>query len=116
LGHNYYRLLQTDIDGNQSQHAKDIDLIWGSNGSTVSIFPNPTNGVINLDLYTEKNQNTTIHISDISGRIVKKIQSKSTKGMNHYQLNVAELAEGLYTIQVYENNELTHVSKINKVN
>ncbi len=116
LGHNYYRLLQTDIDGNQSQHAKDIDLIWGSNGSTVSIFPNPTNGVINLDLYTEKNQNTTIHISDISGRVVKKIQSKSTKGMNHYQLNVAELAEGLYTIQVYENNELTHVSKINKVN
>jgi hypothetical protein len=42
LGHNYYRLQQTDLDNKLSVHAEIVDLIWGANGSTVSIYPNPT--------------------------------------------------------------------------
>jgi S-adenosylmethionine:tRNA-ribosyltransferase-isomerase (queuine synthetase) len=115
-GHNYYRLMQTDLDQNQTQHAQVVDLIWGDNGSLVSIFPNPTNSVINVDLFVEKNQNTRIHVLDMSGRIVVQVKGQATKGNNHFQLDLSELAEGVYTVQVFENNTLTHVSKINKMN
>ncbi|MBK8330123.1 MAG: hypothetical protein IPL09_11810 [Bacteroidetes bacterium] len=52
LGHNYYRLQQIDIDNKSSVHAKMVDLIWGANGSTVNIYPNPTRDMLNIDLYT----------------------------------------------------------------
>jgi hypothetical protein len=51
LGHNYYRLQQVDIDNKVSVHAQIVDLIWGANGSTVSIYPNPTTDILNIDLY-----------------------------------------------------------------
>jgi hypothetical protein len=104
------------LDQNQTQHAQVVDLIWGDNGSLVSIFPNPTNSVINVDLFVEKNQNTRIHVLDMSGRIVVQVKGQATKGNNHFQLDLSELAEGVYTVQVFENNTLTHVSKINKMN
>jgi hypothetical protein len=114
IGHNYYRLQQVDIDHQISIHAKVVDLIWGADGSTVNLYPNPTQDVLNIDLYTTKPQNTIVKVMDMSGRLVKEIQARSEAGMNTYNLNLAELASGLYTVQVYDNDQLSHVSKVKK--
>ena len=114
LGHNYYRLEQVDIDGKASIHQKIVDLIWAANGSTVSIYPNPTQDVLQIDLYTVKEQNTTIKIMDMSGRIIKQVQAKSIKGLNNLSISLGEFTNGVYTVQIFENNQLTQVSKVNK--
>jgi hypothetical protein len=114
LGHNYYRLQQVDIDNHSSLNAKIVDIIWGSNGSTVSIYPNPTQDVLNIDLYTSKVQNTTVKVLDMSGRIVKQVQARSEAGMNKLSLSLGDIASGVYTVQVFENDQLTHVSKVKK--
>ena len=114
LGHNYYRLQEVDINNNATLHAKIVDLIWASNGNTVSIYPNPTQDVLNIDLYTSKVQNTTVKVLDMSGRIVKQIQGRSEAGMNKLSISLGEIASGVYTIQVFENDNLTHVSKVKK--
>jgi hypothetical protein len=114
LGHNYYRLQQVDIDNQSSLNAKIVDIIWGTNGSTVSIYPNPTQDVLNIDLYTSKVQNTTVKVLDMSGRIVKQIQARSEAGMNKLSLSLGDIASGVYTVQVFENDQLTHVSKVKK--
>jgi hypothetical protein len=114
LGHNYYRLQQVDIDNQSTINAKVVDIIWGTNGSTVSIYPNPTQDVLNIDLYTSKVQNTTVKVLDMSGRIVKQIQARSEVGMNKLSLSLGDIASGVYTVQILENNQLTHVSKVKK--
>ena len=114
LGHNYYRLQQVDIDNHSTMNAKVVDIIWGTNGSTVSIYPNPTVDVLNIDLYTSKVQNTTVKVLDMSGRIVKQIQGRSEAGMNKLSISLGEIASGVYTVQVFENDNLTHVSKVKK--
>ncbi len=114
LGHNYYRLQQVDIDNHSTMNAKVVDIIWGTNGSTVSIYPNPTQDVLNIDLYTTKVQNTTVKVLDMSGRIVKQVQARSEAGMNKLSLSLGDIASGVYTVQVFENDQLTHVSKVKK--
>jgi hypothetical protein len=114
LGHNYYRLQQVDIDNKVSVHAQIVDLIWGANGSTVSIYPNPTTDILNIDLYATAAQNTTVKLLDMSGRVIRQVQAKSAVGMNNIQLSLGEIASGVYTVQVYENNHLTHTSKVKK--
>jgi hypothetical protein len=116
LGHNYYRLQQVDLDNKTSVHAQIVDLIWGANGNTVSIYPNPTTDILNIDLYAQTAQNTTVKLLDMSGRVIKQIQAKSAVGMNNIKLSMGEIASGVYTVQVYENNTLSHTSKVKKSN
>jgi hypothetical protein len=80
----------------------------------VSIYPNPTQDVLNIDLYTSKVQNTTVKVLDMSGRVVKQIQARSEAGMSTLSVSLGELASGLYTVQVFDNNKLSHVSKVKK--
>jgi hypothetical protein len=111
-GHNYYRLQQVDLDGNSTLNAKVVDLIWGADGSTVSLYPNPTKDVLNIDLYTTRVQNTTVKVLDMSGRIVKQIQARSEAGMNKLSISLGDIASGVYTVQVFENDVLSHVGKV----
>jgi hypothetical protein len=114
MGHNYYRLKQVDIDGNSSLHPKVIDLQWGANGSTVTVYPNPTQGVVNIDVYATRNQLTAVKVMDMSGRVVKQVLAQSEAGMNKLSIDLGDVAQGLYTIQVYENDQLTHVERVRK--
>lgn len=114
LGHNYYKLEQVDLDGKSIVNTNVVDLIWGSNGSTISIYPNPTTDELNIDIYTTKAQNNTIKLLDMSGRVVKEIQSKLEAGANNIKMNLGELSTGIYTIQLLENNQLVQVSKVQK--
>jgi hypothetical protein len=55
-----------------------------------------------------------VKVLDMSGRIVKQIQGRSEAGMNKLSISLGEIASGVYTVQVFENDNLTHVSKVKK--
>jgi hypothetical protein len=67
-----------------------------------------------MDLYSPTPQTTTVKLLDMSGRVIKQIQAKSAVGMNNIKLSMGEITSGVYTIQVYENNTLSHTSKVKK--
>jgi hypothetical protein len=50
----------------------------------------------------------------MTGRIVKMIQATTQEGTNILEVNLSELTAGMYTLQLFENNKLTHISKIQK--
>ena len=62
--------------------------------STVKIYPNPTNGIINVEV---KNTNYSFTLSDAFGKAICK--EKNTK-----QYNLENLAEGFYTVQILTDN------------
>lgn len=114
LGHNYYRLMQVDLDGHTTYESQIVDLIWNSDGSSVTIYPNPTSNVLNIDLYTEKEANTVVKVMDMSGRTIKQISSKSNAGLNNMTISLSEVASGIYTVQILENGKLMFVEKVRK--
>ena len=114
LGHNYYKLEQIDIDGKSLINTQVVDLIWGATASTISVYPNPTSNELNIDIFTTKAENSTIKILDMSGRILKEIQTKLSIGANSIHANIGEFATGIYTLQIFENNKITQVSKVEK--
>ena len=82
--------------------------------SSVNIYPNPTTDILNIDLSVMVSETTTIRLLDMSGRVVKEVKMKSEKGVNTYAISLNELTNGIYALQVFENETLTHVSKIQK--
>ncbi|MBL7765000.1 MAG: fibronectin type III domain-containing protein [Chitinophagaceae bacterium] len=88
--------------------------LFNTNDQSVSLYPNPTQDVLNVDLFTENTSNTTVKVLDMSGRVVKQVQAQTELGMNHIQVSLNELVNGLYTVQVIENNKLTYTAKVTK--
>lgn len=105
-GLSYYRLKQTDEDGNSTgfyQVPVSINLtITGS----INVYPNPVKANAVLTYISENNQPITVTISDLSGKII----SSSTyqlvqKGTNSFLLNTATLMQGLYLLHVSDSRK-----------
>ena len=114
IGHNYYRLQQVDVDGHSTYESRIVDLIWDNDGNSVTMYPNPTTDVLNIDLFATEASTTSVRISDMSGRTVKSVLLKSVAGMNNVTISLAEVANGLYTVQIFTNDKLSFVQKVRK--
>ena len=114
IGHNYYRLQQVDVDGHSTYESRIVDLIWDNDGNSVTMYPNPTTDVLNIDLFATEASTTSVRISDMSGRTVKSVLLKSVAGMNNVTISLSELANGLYTVQIFTNDKLSFVQKVRK--
>jgi hypothetical protein len=80
----------------------------------VNVYPNPTRDVLNIDIAASKEANTMIKLLDMSGRVVKQIQARTTIGVNNIKVSLAELSNGIYTLHLLENGKLTQVDKVRK--
>ncbi len=79
-----------------------IDNILEQN-SKITIYPNPTNGIINLSgLQNLKGLN--FEITDISGKIVQNF--KTSELQNLETIDISELNSGIYFIKIQTENEI----------
>ena len=113
IGHNYYRLEQVDQDGKMS-YSDIIDLVWGADGSVVTIYPNPATDKLNVDVSIDKVAQIEVRLLDMSGRVVKSVVQQSAKGMNNVSIGLGDIATGVYGVQILENNNLIYSGKVNK--
>jgi hypothetical protein len=71
----------------------------------LSIYPNPSNGVVNIEYTAEKELQTNFTIHDITGRLVLQQQSQSSIGKNKFTINEnSSLRPGMYVLTL-ENEE-----------
>lgn len=82
--------------------------------SNVSIYPNPVRSTLNIEVTAEQAQTTMVKIFDISGRMIKQVQANSTIGVSTLNINLSDVSNGLYTVQVYTNDKLALTSKVSK--
>lgn len=75
----------------------DVTGIESNANQVLSVFPNPTNGLLNITGIENASQ---FRVLDMQGRIVKE------ESGNTNQINVAELESGLYFLQANINNQL----------
>ena len=82
--------------------------------SKISMYPNPTQDIVNVDLYAASVVNTVVKVTDIRGRIVKQIQARSEKGFNTMTISLLEVPSGIYTVQVFQDNLLSFTDQVTK--
>lgn len=67
------------------------------------VYPNPTTGILNINLPTDISGETLFNLFDIQGR---KVASKTSFNSTEI-LNVEHLSEGVYVLSIENNNERT---------
>ncbi len=111
-GHNYYRLQQNDIDGHRT-HSRVVDVYFG-NETLVTLYPNPVNTELNIDINTAKATVANVKILDATGRNVKTIDIQLAAGYNNSVVDLQSLADGVYMVYITNNKGLNYSQSIRK--
>jgi hypothetical protein len=67
--------------------------------TSIDAYPNPAQGVVNIDISGLQNVQGSIQLLDMAGRVVSSVKCYDA----HTQINISEFVNGLYMI-VYTNN------------
>jgi len=70
----------------------------------ISIYPNPTDNMLNISFTAKENTNIEIGLTDISGRIIMQDAYFVNQGANKFSLNLNNLSQGVYLLNISENN------------
>jgi hypothetical protein len=66
----------------------------------VGIFPNPTTGLVYVNLSAQNQGNVTVTITDVDGRIVTNNNYRAAVGANNFKLDLSNVQNGVYAIRV----------------
>ena len=79
---------------------------------SVSVYPNPSGELINLNVQLEKAVATTIRITDTQGRLVYAEQVQLNKGATIHAIATKKLSSGVYTLSIWSEKQLLNEQKI----
>ena len=77
------------------------------------VFPNPSDGRINIRLYSNDESEGALIVTDLSGRqITHRVFSSNKKGINEYEIDLSFLPKGIYVIIYEEENQIKFSRRI----
>ncbi|MEN8229699.1 MAG: T9SS type A sorting domain-containing protein [Bacteroidota bacterium] len=79
-----------------------------SNDTRISIYPNPTSGIINIESANSDIQ--SVAVTDMSGKLIMQ-QATAT---NHLTINLSDQPAGIYFIEIHANDEII-LKKVNRL-
>ncbi len=82
-----------------------------SNNNNITIYPNPTNGVITIEIENTYSSELIISVSDIQGREVYNTIDKNIVAGYSKQISLEHLAKGIYYIKL-QNGEHSSYQKL----
>lgn len=99
-GMNYYRLKQVDADGRFIYTPARLVTFDDLNAATVKYYPNPTNGILTIELSSANgNEARVINITNATGAVVYQLKAGSSAGTK-MQIDLSRYAKGTYYIQL----------------
>ncbi len=105
-------LVKAAIDKFEVVEFPGVNTIDIDENIALSIAPNPFSTTLNIDYQLLKNENATLILTDISGKIVEKI---NLDGKNN-RLSLGEnLNAGVYFIQIQQENKVSATKKVVKL-
>ena len=112
--------LMLDADENAQQTATD-NIIWATKinpsdlegfdyvGEVVNpmtaarVYPNPTNGILNIEVNASQSSEATLSVFNIMGQKVAEMNANINAGINTTSINTNELSSGVYFVTVKAN-------------
>ncbi len=71
----------------------------GDKISGIHVFPNPTTDLVNVDYQASSDIRLNIRLMDITGKLIREINHAGTAGRQQVQIDVSDLAKGIYQLQ-----------------
>jgi trimeric autotransporter adhesin len=114
-GTNYYRLKLTDDNGVVT-YSSIVALLNSDKGfELVNITPNPvTEGRFKLNISAAEQLKVEVVVTDMAGRVVSRQANNLISGFNAIEVNVSNLANGMYQVMGIIEGERTKVLKFVK--
>jgi hypothetical protein len=102
-GRSYYRLRQTNDDG-QSSFSRVVVIDINSHVS-LQLYPNPARSSIQLSFSSERGGQMLTRIVDLSGKIVASSVHQAVPGVNNFTFDVSGYRTGAYFLQLVSADE-----------
>jgi hypothetical protein len=80
----------------------------------VTLYPNPVNSIMNVDINTPKATNATLKVTDATGRVVKVVSMQLSAGANTTQVDLQGLADGMYMVSITNGKGLDYAHPVRK--
>jgi Secretion system C-terminal sorting domain len=94
---------------------EEMDKALESNNFVTTVYPNPTSDKVNIEIFMETaDDHSTIKLVDMSGRLVREVFVSTEKGINTFTFDIADVVNGMYTLFIYQNDELYYTTRIKK--
>lgn len=96
----------TNVDGCINEGMVEVEIkdctAIGEFGTSIGIdiYPNPNDGIFNLEIKSSENKNVSIKIVSISGRTIYQKNQLFVNGSTIQQIDLNQFAEGIYTVFV----------------
>lgn len=78
----------------------------------VSVYPNPASKTTRVQFEVEDSQEILYTLIDMQGNVINSAQINATQGKNNIELNVQELANGMYHLMLFDNKGNSHVEQV----
>lgn len=90
----------SEVPGNQTR-----------NNFAVTIFPNPANNNLTIELNSDKNTSVSVEVTDINGRVYLSENIPVNSGENKSVINISSLSSGIYFVSI-DNGEIVTNKKL----
>ncbi len=107
-GMNYYRLKMVDQDGS-FRYSPKISIEIKPDLENITVFPNPGDEQIFLQLETSNSEDINIMIFNTVGQLVLDHIFSAEPGLNQFQFDVTKFSSGIYFMQVRQGRILEKV-------
>ena len=108
LGLGEYEISVTDANGCSIIETIEVGLTATSHidlSDAITVFPNPTSGVFNIELGKVLSGEYELSIQDTQGKIMH-YETSNSKGITTLEFNFSELQKGLYILKVEAENNI----------
>jgi len=92
---------KTEIDYTNNEACK----VLIQNQTLLSLFPNPTDNKLNINLNIKAAENSKLEIIDKIGRVVYSNYINMVVGFNHIEIDVSSYSKGKYTLRITNSDE-----------
>lgn len=73
--------------------------------SQISVFPNPTEGDLNIHLTSENQSSFLVRITDLNGRIISERKYGKLNGLLNEKIDLSKQSKGIYIVEVINEYE-----------
>lgn len=109
-GSRYYRLSQTDLDGNRKIIGQPLEVKCESSSTTFLIYPNPANDLLMINNISGIEGEIEIQIIDLNGKIILRHILENDLAQSPIKLN--DISQGVYIVNVLSKNTSVQIDKL----